>query len=106
MTVSTLFSTLLASVKDNLLIGAIPPVLTFLGNVKANPNPLNIVAQADLLRAGLIAALPNLEQTEIAAITNVFSNELQTVLAAAQANQAGYISVGNVAANSGISIKS
>lgn len=88
MTPSSLFSTLLETAKDNLLAAAIPPVLTFLGNVKSNPNPLNVVAQADLLRAGLIAALPALEQTEIAAITNLFSNELQTVLAAAQAKPA------------------
>lgn len=88
MTPSSLFSTLLETAKDNLLVAAIPPVLTFLGNVKSNPNPLNVIAQADLLRAGLVASLPNLEQTEIAAITNLFSNELQTVLAAVQAKPA------------------
>lgn len=88
MTPSSLFSTLLETAKDNLLVAAIPPVLTFLGNVRTNPNPLNVIAQADLLRAGLVASLPNLEQTEIAAITNLFSNELQTVLAAVQAKPA------------------
>jgi hypothetical protein len=87
MTVSQLFSTLLQTVKNDLLLAAIPPVLTFLGNVKANPNPLNVVAQADLLRAGLLAAVPNLEAAEVASITNLFSNELQTVLASAQAAQ-------------------
>ena len=88
MTPSSLFSTLLETAKDNLLVAAIPPMLTFLGNVKTNPNSLNVIAQADLLRAGLVASLPNLEQTEIAAITNLFSNELQTVLAAVQAKPA------------------
>jgi hypothetical protein len=85
MTPSQLFQELLGLTKNNLLVAAIPPVLTFLGNVKSNPNPLNVVAQADLLRAGLVAALPNLEQTEIAAIDTIFSNELQAVLTTAQA---------------------
>jgi hypothetical protein len=84
MTPSVLFSTLLETAKDNLLMAAIPPVLTFLGNVKTNPNPLNVIAQADLLRAGLVSSLPNLEQTEIAQITNLFSNQLQATLAGLQ----------------------
>jgi len=46
------------------------------------------VAQADLLRAGLVAALPNLEQSEIVAIDTIFSNELQAVLTAAQTTSA------------------
>lgn len=85
MTPSQFFQEILGLTKNNILVGAIPPVLTFLGNVKSNPNPLNVVAQADLLRAGLVAALPNLEQSEIVAIDTIFSNELQAVLSSAQA---------------------
>lgn len=85
MTPSQFFAEILNLTKNNVLTAAIPPVLTFLGNVKNNPSPLNVVAQADLLRAGLVAALPNLERAEIAAIDTIFSNELQAVLASAQA---------------------
>jgi len=88
MSPSQLFQELLAMTKNNLITGAIPPILTFLGNVRSNPNPLNVVAQADLLRAGLVAALPNLEQSEIVAIDTIFSNELQAVLTAAQTTSA------------------
>ncbi len=86
MTPSQFFATIIAAFKDNILIAALPVVLTFLGNLHANPNPLNFIAQLDLLRAGLVAALPNLEKTEIEQITLLFSNELQVVLAAAQAS--------------------
>lgn len=85
MTPSQLFQELLNLTRNNLLVGAVPPILIFLGNIKQNPNPLNVVAQADLLRAGLVATLPNLEQTEIVAIDTIFSNELQAVLTSAQA---------------------
>jgi hypothetical protein len=85
MTPSQFFQEILGLTKNSLLTAAIPPVLTFLGNVKNNPNPLNVVAQADLLRAGLMAALPSLAQSEIAAIDTIFSNELQAVLSSAQA---------------------
>lgn len=85
MTPSQFFQEILNLTKNTALVGAIPPVLTFLGNVNHNPNPLNVVAQADLLRAGLVAALPNLVQSEIAAIDTIFSNELQAVLSSAQA---------------------
>lgn len=88
MTPSQLFSALIATAKNDILIAAIPVVLTFLGNIRANPNPLNFIAQLDLLRAGLVAALPTLEATEIAHITTLFSNELQTTLAAAQTKPA------------------
>lgn len=85
MTPSQLFSALIAAAKNNLLTAALPVVITFLTNVKSNPNPLNFVAQLDLLRAGLVAALPNLEVTEIQQLSTLFSNELQDVLKAAEA---------------------
>lgn len=85
MTPSQLFTSLLTAAKDNVLAAAIPVAITFLANVKANPNPLNFVAQLDLLRSGLVAALPNLEVTEIQQLSTLFSNELQDVLRAAEA---------------------
>jgi hypothetical protein len=89
LNVSTFFQMLFTGIKSGLVTDIVPALITFIQNTKGlNPltNVLTYVAQLDLLRSSVIAGLPNLVQSEIAQIDAVFSNELQSVLAAAQAS--------------------
>lgn len=88
MTPQQFFDSLLAAAKSDVLVAAIPPAITFLTNVKANPDPLNVVAQASVLNVSLISALPNLERTAIQQMSGSLSTALQSVLADAQAKLA------------------
>lgn len=88
MTPQQFFDNLLAAAKSDVLVAAIPPAITFLTNVRSNPDPLNVVAQASVLNVSLLAALPNLERTAIQQMSGSLSTALQSVLADAQAKLA------------------
>lgn len=87
-TASTLGKAVLTAMLGNLETAALGPIITALQSVKANPQPLNIVAQVGLLKAQLIGALPNLEVAEVTSLATLGITEAQTLLAKAQANAA------------------
>jgi hypothetical protein len=91
MTPTQFFQGLVAATKADFLQAAIPPALTFLTAMKNAPSlatpagQLYAVAQAGVLQANLVAALPNLVQTEQAQIASSLAAELQALLPPASA---------------------
>lgn len=91
MNLSAFLSGLLAGLKDNVIIAVFPALQTFITNTQnLNPltQPLEYVAQLDLLRSTLITKAPGLVLQEVQAIDAVVSSHLQSILAAAQTAQA------------------
>lgn len=91
MNLSQLLSGLLAGLKDNVIIAVFPALQTFITNTQnLNPltQPLEYVAQLDLLRSTLITKAPGLVLAEVQAIDAVVSSHLQSILQAAQTAQA------------------
>lgn len=88
MTPSQIFEALLTLTKDEELVALIPPALTFLNSVTKNTNPLNAVLQANILKDQIVAAQPNIAQSELLQINGLFSAQLQSVLTQAQVDLA------------------
>jgi hypothetical protein len=80
MNPSQLFAALIAFVKADILKAALPPVINFLTAVQGNPTPINVTAQLGLLNAALIAALPNLAQSEIQHLSSILLSEANVLL--------------------------
>lgn len=107
MNLQQLLASLFASLKNGLVITAVPSLLTFIGNT-SKLDPLSVagqfgyISQLDLLRfslqANLTAAGPAELQQIIATIDNEFETALQAALAKAQAAQAGAAGTATAAA--------
>ena len=95
MSASSIFDNALALGKADLIVAAAPAVITFLQNFPAAlGNPVAMIAQIDLLRSSLTAAVPNLAQTEVSQIDNSFISALQGVLFTAKATVAAAATAG------------
>jgi hypothetical protein len=87
----TLLSGLLTGLKDNVIIAVFPAIQTFITNTESlNPltQPLEYIAQLDLLRSTIITKAPGLVLEEVQAVDAILSSHLQSILSAAQTAQA------------------
>lgn len=84
MNPSTFFNFVIAAAKTSALQALLPPVIAFLQNVQKNPAPVNVIAQAAVLNTQVLAALPNLAQSEIQTIAQTLATELTNLQAAVQ----------------------
>ena len=88
MNLSLIVSTLLAVARSGLVSTILPDILTFLQATRGlNPltQPLEYIAQLDLLRSTFLTQLPGLAIAEAQGLNTLFSNEIQDVIAKAKA---------------------
>lgn len=92
MNLSQFFQTIFAAIKGGLATAIIPSLITFFENtgkldLLSVPGQLAYVAQLDLLRSAVGASLTSAAPTEIQAINQTFSNEMQAALTALLAKE-------------------
>jgi len=80
LSISGLIAPLISLAKQDTAKLIVPLVVTFLQNIAANPNELNILAQLGKLEADVLAALPTIEQDELKALATLLSTEAQALL--------------------------
>lgn len=68
-------SNLIAAAKSDFESAALPLLAAFFASIAKNPTAVNIIAQLALLEAGLIAALPGIEQKVLADIAQYIGEE-------------------------------
>jgi hypothetical protein len=77
---------IVAVLESDILTAAGQPLLTFLQNVKTNPDPLNEAAQWIQLTGALVGSLPGLEVTVIQQLATTLQTKLAALIAAKQAS--------------------
>lgn len=76
-----LFAALAAVLKSDLRTQALPQIQQAMNLIAANPTMLNLLAQADALRANLASDVPGILQDELKALDTFVTNELQQLAA-------------------------
>jgi hypothetical protein len=81
--VSAALKSLLAVAKAEAATSVLPLIVSFTNSIAAQPTAVNTVAQLAKFQVGVLAVLPNLEQTELAAIAQIINTEASALLAPA-----------------------
>jgi hypothetical protein len=79
--VSAALKSLLAVAKADAAASVLPLIVSFTNSIAANPTAVNVVAQAAKFQVSILAVLPTLEQSELAAIAGIINTEATTLLA-------------------------